>query len=80
MSCDRHRWLCGSFAISLGLDVGHAGRIFPNEERPQAISVVGFWNSLVSASVTLLFPTEVAVWVRALFSPMDWLLPPVWFG
>jgi len=30
--------------------------IFPNEERAAAISVVGFWNSLVSASVTLLFP------------------------
>jgi MFS transporter, SP family, arabinose:H+ symporter len=36
--------------------------IFPNEERAAAISVVGFWNSLVSASVTLLFPTELAVW------------------
>jgi len=36
--------------------------IFPNEERAAAISVVGFWNSLVSASVTLLFPTELAIW------------------
>ena len=34
--------------------------IFPNEERAAAISVVGFWNSLVSASVTLLFPKELA--------------------
>jgi SP family arabinose:H+ symporter-like MFS transporter len=36
--------------------------IFPNEERASAISIVGFWNSLVSASVTLLFPTELAAW------------------
>jgi MFS transporter, SP family, arabinose:H+ symporter len=36
--------------------------IFPNEQRAAAISVVGFWNSLVSASVTLLFPKELATW------------------
>jgi hypothetical protein len=36
--------------------------IFPNEERAAAISVVGFWNSLVSASVTLLFPKELVTW------------------
>jgi MFS transporter, SP family, arabinose:H+ symporter len=36
--------------------------IFPSEQRAAAISVVGFWNSLVSASVTLLFPAEVAAW------------------
>jgi len=34
--------------------------IFPNEQRAAAISVVGFWNSLVSATVTLLFPKELA--------------------
>jgi len=52
-----------SFAISLGPVMWvMLSEIFPNEERAAAISVVGFWNSLVSASVTLLFPTEVAVW------------------
>jgi hypothetical protein len=34
--------------------------IFPNEQRAAAISVVGFWNSLVSASVTMIFPWELA--------------------
>jgi sugar porter (SP) family MFS transporter len=52
-----------SFAISLGPVMWvMLSEIFPNEERAAAISVVGFWNSLVSASVTLLFPLEVAVW------------------
>jgi sugar porter (SP) family MFS transporter len=52
-----------SFAISLGPVMWvMLSEIFPNEERASAISVVGFWNSLVSASVTLLFPTELAVW------------------
>ena len=52
-----------SFAISLGPVMWVLlSEIFPNEERASAISVVGFWNSLVSASVTLLFPTELAVW------------------
>jgi len=36
--------------------------IFPIAERASAISIVGFWNSLVSASVTLLFPLELAAW------------------
>jgi MFS transporter, SP family, arabinose:H+ symporter len=36
--------------------------IFPNEQRAAAIGVVGFWNSLVSASVTLLFPKELSSW------------------
>jgi MFS transporter, SP family, arabinose:H+ symporter len=36
--------------------------IFPNEERAAAISVVGFWNSLVSASVTFIFPSELTLW------------------
>jgi MFS transporter, SP family, arabinose:H+ symporter len=52
-----------SFAISLGPVMWvMLSEIFPNEERAAAISVVGFWNSLVSASVTLLFPTELAAW------------------
>jgi sugar porter (SP) family MFS transporter len=53
----------GSFAISLGPVMWVLlSEIFPNEERASAISIVGFWNSLVSASVTLLFPTELAAW------------------
>jgi len=52
-----------SFAISLGPVMWvMLSEIFPNEERAAAISVVGFWNSLVSASVTLVFPTELAAW------------------
>jgi len=52
-----------SFAISLGPVMWVLlSEIFPNEERAAAISVVGFWNSLVSASVTLLFPMELATW------------------
>jgi len=52
-----------SFAISLGPVMWvMLSEIFPNDERAAAISVVGFWNSLVSASVTLIFPTELAVW------------------
>jgi sugar porter (SP) family MFS transporter len=52
-----------SFAISLGPVMWVLlSEIFPNEERASAISIVGFWNSLVSASVTLLFPMELAAW------------------
>jgi sugar porter (SP) family MFS transporter len=52
-----------SFAISLGPVMWvMLSEIFPNEERAAAISVVGFWNSLVSASVTLIFPTELTAW------------------
>jgi sugar porter (SP) family MFS transporter len=52
-----------SFAISLGPVMWvMLSEIFPNEERAAAISVVGFWNSLVSASVTFLFPTELTAW------------------
>jgi sugar porter (SP) family MFS transporter len=51
------------FAISLGPVMWVLlSEIFPNEERAAAISIVGFWNSLVSASVTLLFPVELATW------------------
>lgn len=52
-----------SFAVSLGPVMWvMLSEIFPNEERAAAIAVVGFWNSLVSASVTLLFPKELATW------------------
>jgi sugar porter (SP) family MFS transporter len=52
-----------SFAISLGPVMWVLlSEIFPNEERAAAISLVGFWNSLVSASVTLLFPAELSTW------------------
>lgn len=56
----------GSFAVSLGPVMWvMLSEIFPNEQRAAAISVVGFWNSLVSASVTLVFPAELAVWGAA---------------
>jgi sugar porter (SP) family MFS transporter len=52
-----------SFAVSLGPVMWvMLSEIFPNEERASAISAVGFWNSLVSASITLLFPKELATW------------------
>jgi len=52
-----------SFAVSLGPVMWvMLSEIFPNEERAAAIAVVGFWNSLVSATVTLLFPKELATW------------------
>jgi sugar porter (SP) family MFS transporter len=55
-----------SFAVSLGPVMWvMLAEIFPNEQRAAAISVVGFWNSLVSASVTLLFPKELATWGAA---------------
>ncbi len=51
------------FAISLGPVMWVLlSEIFPNEQRAAAISIVGFWNSLVSASVTLLFPAALAAW------------------
>jgi SP family arabinose:H+ symporter-like MFS transporter len=34
--------------------------IFPNEQRGAAISVAGFFNALVSASVTFIFPWELS--------------------
>lgn len=46
-----------SFAISLGPVMWVLlSEIFPNEQRAAAISVAGFWNALVSATVTLIFP------------------------
>jgi MFS transporter, SP family, arabinose:H+ symporter len=48
------------FAISLGPVMWvMLAEIFPNEQRAAAISLVGFWNSLVSASVTMIFPWEL---------------------
>jgi MFS transporter, SP family, arabinose:H+ symporter len=51
------------FAISLGpVTWVMVAELFPNEQRALAISIVGFWNSLVSATVTLVFPWEIAHW------------------
>lgn len=50
-----------SFAISLGPVMWVLlSEIFPNAYRGAAISVVGFWNSVVSATVTLVFPWELS--------------------
>lgn len=46
-----------SFAISLGPVMWVLlSEIFPNEQRAAAISVAGFWNALISATVTMIFP------------------------
>ncbi|GFE78804.1 MFS transporter [Steroidobacter agaridevorans] len=46
-----------SFAISLGPVMWVLlSEIFPNEQRAAAISVAGFSNALVSATVTMIFP------------------------
>jgi len=51
------------FAISLGPVMWvMLSEIFPTGQRAAAIGVVGFWNSLVSASITLLFPKELSSW------------------
>lgn len=50
-----------SFAISLGPVMWVLlSEIFPNEYRGAAISVAGFWNALVSASVTFVFPSALS--------------------
>ncbi|HTL71970.1 MAG TPA: sugar porter family MFS transporter [bacterium] len=50
-----------SFAISLGPVMWVLlSEIFPNAYRGAAMSVVGFWNSVVSASVTFIFPWELS--------------------
>lgn len=55
-----------SFAISLGPVMWVLlSEIFPNEQRAAAISVVGFWNSLVSASVTFIFPWALSTFGSA---------------
>lgn len=49
-----------SFAISLGPVMwALLSEIFPNRLRGLAISVVGFWNSIVSFSVATAFPMEL---------------------
>ena len=55
-----------SFAISLGPVMWVLlSEIFPNQYRGLAISVAGFWNATVSASVTLIFPWELSHWGSA---------------
>jgi len=50
-----------SFAISLGPVMWVLlSEIFPNQYRGLAMSVAGFWNSAVSATVTLVFPWELS--------------------
>ncbi len=49
-----------SFAISLGPVMwALLSEIFPNKLRGLAISIVGFWNSIVSFSVASIFPMEL---------------------
>ena len=50
-----------SFAISLGPVMWvMLSEIFPNAYRGAGISIAGFWNSVVSASVTFIFPWELS--------------------
>jgi MFS family permease len=50
-----------SFAISLGPVMWVLlSEIFPNQYRGMAMSVAGFWNSAISAGVTLVFPWELS--------------------
>ena len=50
-----------SFAISLGPVMWVLlSEIFPNQYRGLAMSVAGFWNSAISASVTFVFPWELS--------------------
>ena len=50
-----------SFAISLGPVMWVLlSEIFPNQMRGMAMSLAGFWNSAVSASVTFIFPWELS--------------------
>jgi SP family arabinose:H+ symporter-like MFS transporter len=70
-----------SFAISLGPVMWvMLSEIFPNEHRAAAISIVGLWNSLISASVTFIFPWELSTFgsggtflVFGLFASAAWL-------
>ncbi len=49
-----------SFAISLGPVMwALLSEIFPNKLRGLAISIMGFWNSIVSFSVATLFPVQL---------------------
>lgn len=50
-----------SFAISLGpVTWVLLSEIFPNQLRGLGMSVAGFWNSAISASVTFIFPWELS--------------------
>ena len=50
-----------SFAISLGPVMWVLlSEIFPNQYRGMAMSLAGFWNATVSASVTFIFPWELS--------------------
>ncbi|HUA38116.1 MAG TPA: sugar porter family MFS transporter [Candidatus Sulfopaludibacter sp.] len=50
-----------SFAISLGPVMWvMLSEIFPNAHRGAGMSVAGFWNATVSASVTFIFPWELS--------------------
>jgi MFS family permease len=50
-----------SFAISLGPVMWVLlSEIFPNSYRGMAMSLTGFWNSAISASVTFIFPWELS--------------------
>ena len=52
-----------SFAISLGPVMWVLlSEIFPNQYRGMAMSLAGFWNATVSASVTFIFPWELSHW------------------
>jgi MFS family permease len=52
-----------SFAISLGPVMWVLlSEIFPNQYRGMAMSLAGFWNASVSASVTFIFPWELSHW------------------
>lgn len=51
-----------SFAISLGPVMwALLSEIFPNKLRGLAISIVGFWNSIVSFSVATIFPVQLEI-------------------
>jgi MFS family permease len=50
-----------SFAISLGPVMWVLlSEIFPNQYRGLGMSMAGFWNSAISASVTFIFPWELS--------------------
>lgn len=55
-----------AFAISLGPVMWVLlSEIFPNQYRGAAISLVGFWNSVISATVTMIFPWELSTFGTA---------------
>ena len=55
-----------SFAVSIGGVMWVLlAEIFPNDLRGKAISLAGFWGSLVSFSVTAVFPWAMANWGTA---------------